>query len=70
MCEKHAADYSFKIPPMVRITRRGHQSNHPVVISSSPTGKNMCPVDSAFKIFRNPDPDLCPGTSSLRPREP
>ena len=53
MKKKHAADYSFKKLPTVRITRCGHQSNNQIIISSSPT------ADSALGIFRNPDPDLC-----------
>ena len=47
------------------------QSNNPIIISSSPTGKNMRPADSALEIFRSPDHDLCiPGHRILRPREP
>ena len=45
-CEKHAADYycSFKMLPTVRITRGGLrlQSNNPIIISSSSTGKKTC----------------------------
>ena len=44
--------------PTVRITRCGHQSNNPIIISSSPMGKNMRPANSALGIFRNPDLDL------------
>ena len=47
------------------------QSNNPIIISSSPMGKNMRPADSALEIFRSPDHDLCiPGRRILRPREP
>ena len=60
--------------PTVRITRGGLrlQSNNPIIISSSSTGKkNMRPADSALGIFRSPDHDLCvPGRRILRPREP
>ena len=43
-------DYSFKMLPTVRITRCGHQSDSPVIISSSPMGKNMRPADSALVL--------------------
>ena len=56
---KHVADFRL-------------QSNNPIIISSSPTGKkNMRPADSALGIFRSPGHDLCvPGRRILRPREP
>ena len=63
MCEKHAADYSFKMLPTVRITHCGHQSNNPIIISSSPTGKNMPPTDLALEILGNLDPEFITGCS-------
>ena len=44
---------------MVRITGGGLRQIISIIISSSPTGKNMRLADSALGIFRSPDPGLC-----------
>ena len=44
--------------PKVRITRCGHQSNNPIIISSSPIGAKAS-GGLVFGSFRNPGPNLC-----------
>ena len=47
------------------------QSNNPIIISSSRTGKKTRPAGSALGIFMSLDPDLCVlGHRILRPWEP